>query len=61
MIPAPPTASELVDARGGAPSADPDVESGSGLRTQLNSLASTVQTRLNRSGWQEKLRSLSTR
>ncbi len=56
-----PTASELVDARGGAPSAAPDVESGSGLRTQLNSLASTVQTRLNRSGWQEKLRSLSTR
>ncbi|MDP8976582.1 MAG: hypothetical protein M3N28_09535 [Actinomycetota bacterium] len=32
-----------------------------GLRTQLGSLASSVQTRINRSGWQEKLRSLSSR
>ena len=32
-----------------------------GVRSQLTSLASTVHTRINRSGWQEKLRSLSSR
>jgi len=41
----------------GRPADDPPP----GFRTQLTGLASTVQGRINRSGWQEKLRSLSTR
>lgn len=39
----------------------PSATSDQGLRTQLGSLASSVHTRINRSGWQEKLRSLSSR
>jgi len=52
---------ELVDAHVGPASSDPGAAATPGLRSQLTSLASTVQTRVNRSGWQEKLRSLSTR
>lgn len=36
-------------------------ETTGGVRSQLSSLASTVQSRVNRTGWQERLRSLSTR
>lgn len=52
---------ELVGFYADAPPDDQDGDEVPGLRTQLTGLASTVQGRINRSGWQEKLRSLSTR
>ena len=57
----PNAAPESVGVYADAPSDDQDGDAVQGLRTQLTGLASTVQGRINRSGWQEKLRSLSTR
>jgi len=57
----PNAAPESVGVYADAPSDDQDGDAVPGLRTQLTGLASTVQGRINRSGWQEKLRSLSTR
>ncbi len=57
----PNAAPEPVGVYADAPSDDQDGDAVQGLRTQLTGLASTVQGRINRSGWQEKLRSLSTR
>ena len=61
VAPPPPPAPERVAAPEPADAPVGEEDAAHGVRTQLNALASTVQSRLNRSGWQEKLRSLSTR
>jgi hypothetical protein len=56
-----PSMAEPVASHVGGPGAQHTAASDPSLRSQLGSLASSVHTRINRSGWQEKLRSLSTR